>query len=174
MAPGTEYAGRFVHLRWGNSDPVPILKANDYTDFPIAADDGRLTRTVIVRVNGAVDAPAAGYHWKNNFMITQDHYIGYLGRQAEEVVPGQILAKLRESSCLFLGYATANSLHRAFLHWIWGERLSGGTHWAVERYPTILEKQFWQRSGIALYKSSLTDYVKGLDKFLSDHREELA
>jgi SIR2-like domain len=153
---------------------VPILKPNDYMDFPISADDGGLTRTVIVRMNGAVDDPVVGYPWKNNFIITQDHYIEYLGHRPEEVMPGQILAKLRESSCLFLGYATVNSLHRVFLHWIWGERLGGGMHWAVERYPSMLEKQFCQRSGIALYKSSLTDYVMGLDKFLSDHREELA
>ena len=155
MAPGTEYAGRFVHLPWGHVDPQPITTPNEYTDFPIVTDYGELTRTVIVRISGAVDDLEAGYRWKSNFMITEDHYIDYLGRRpAEEVVPTQILAKLRQASCLFLGYSIADWRLRVFLHWIWqGERLGGATHWAVEHDPDVLERQFWQRSGVRLYRS---------------------
>ena len=175
MAPGTEYAGRFVHLPWGQVDPRPIMTPNEYTDFPIVTDYGELTRTVIVRISGAVDDLEAGYRWKSNFVITEDHYIDYLGgRPAEEVVPTQILAKLRQASCLFLGYKIADWRLRVFLHWIWqGERLSGATCWAVERNPDVIERQFWQRSGVCLYKSRLTDYVAGFDRFLTEHRDEL-
>lgn len=175
MAPGTEYAGRFVHLPWGQVDPRPIMTPNEYTDFPIVTDYGELTRTVIVRISGAVDDLETGYRWKSNFMITEDHYIDYLGgRPAEEVVPTQILAKLRQASCLFLGYKIADWRLRVFLHWIWqGERLSGATCWAVERNPDVIERQFWQRSGVCLYKSRLTDYVAGFDRFLTEHRDEL-
>jgi hypothetical protein len=175
MAPGTEYAGRFVHLPWGQVDPRPIMTPNEYTDFPIVTDYGELTRTVIVRISGAVDDLETGYRWKSNFLITEDHYIDYLGgRPAEEVVPTQILAKLRQASCLFLGYKIADWRLRVFLHWIWqGERLSGATCWAVERNPDVIERQFWQRSGVCLYKSRLTDYVGGFDRFLTEHREEL-
>lgn len=175
MAPGTEYAGKFVHLPWGQVDPRPIITPNEYTDFPIVADYGELTRTVIVRISGAVDNPETGYRWKSNFIITEDHYIDYLGgRPAEEVVPIQILAKLRQASCLFLGYTIADWRLRVFLHWIWqGEGLSGATHWAVERDPDVLERKFWQRSGVALYKSRLTDYVAGFDRFLTEHLDEL-
>ena len=175
MAPGTEYAGRFVHLPWGQVDPRPIMTPNEYTDFPIVTDYGELTRTVIVRISGAVDDLETGYRWKSNFLITEDHYIDYLGgRPAEEVVPTQILAKLRQASCLFLGYKIADWRLRVFLHWIWqGERLSGATCWAVERNPDVIERQFWQRSGVCLYKSRLTDYVAGFDRFLTEHRDEL-
>jgi hypothetical protein len=174
MAPGTEYAHRFVHLPW-DGDPQPIITPNEYTHFPIVTDDGELTRTVIVRINGAVDDLDTGYRWKSNFVITEDHYIDYLGgRPAEEVVPTQILAKLRQASCLFLGYKIADWRLRVFLHWIWrGERLGGATHWAVERDPDVLERQFWQRSGVCLYQSRLTDYVAGFDRFLSVHLDEL-
>ena len=169
MAPGTEYAGRFVHLPWGNADPQPILTPNEYTDFPIVTDYGELTRTVIVRISGAVDDRETGYRWKSNFMITEDHYIDYpRGRPAEEVVPIQILAKLRQASCLFLGYTIADWRLRVFLHWIWqGERLGGATYWAVERNPDVLEQQFWRRFGVSLYKSRLSDYVNGFDRFLA-------
>ena len=109
-------------------------------------------------------------------MITEDHYIDYLGgRPAEEVVPTQILAKLRQASCLFLGYRIADWRLRVFLHWIWkGERPAGATnYWAVERDPDLLERQFWQRSGVCLFKSRLTDYANSFDRFLDEHRDEL-
>jgi hypothetical protein len=164
---GTPNSGRFVHLPWGQVEPVPVLRPNDYTDFPFIADDGRLTRTVIVRINGSIDDQSAGYRWRGNYLITEDHYIDYLGgRSAEEVVPGQILAKLREASCLFLGYTVADWRLRVFLRWIWGDKLGGGVHWAVERDPDILERRFWQRFGVSLYKCSLAEYVKALDEFL--------
>lgn len=175
MARGTEYAGRFVHVPWESADPRPVLTPNEYTEFPFVTDYGELTHTVIVRTNGAVDDLAAGYRWKRNFVITEDHYIDYLrGRPAEEVVPTQILAKLRQASCLFLGYPVADWPLRVFLHWIWpGESLTEATHWAVEHDPDELERQFWQHFGVCLYGGHLTDYLSGFDRFLTEHREEL-
>jgi hypothetical protein len=176
MAPEKDSIRRFVHLPWSQLDPVPVIVPNSYAGFPIMAEDGRLTRTVIVRINGVVEDPLAGYGWKSNYVITEDHYIDYMGgRIAEEVVPGQILAKLREASCLFLGYQMADWRLRVFLHWIWGgDKFGGATHWAVERDPDVLEQRFWHRIGVSLYRSRLVDYVTGLDTFLSDHRDELA
>jgi hypothetical protein len=175
MAPGTEHAGRFVHVQWGEVNPQPILAPNEYDGFPIVGDDGQLTRTVIVRINGAIDDADIGYRWKNNYVITEDHYIDYFGgHPAEEVVPMQILAKLRQSSCLFLGYALADWRLRVFLHWIWpGERPHGATHWAVQRRPGVLERRFWEHAGVGLYRSRLTDYVQGLDRFLATNRDDL-
>ena len=66
-----------------------------------------------------------------------------------------------------------NSRFRAFLYWIYGKSLGGGMHWAVERDPSILDKRYWERSAIALYQGSSTDYVKGLDRFLYEHRDDL-
>ena len=175
MAPGTQHAGRFVHIPWDSRDTRPIVTPNEYDQFPMVGDNLELTRTVIVRINGVVDDDTTGYRWKKNYVITEDHYIDYLGgRPAEEVVPMQILAKLRQASCLFLGYPIADWRLRVFLHWIWpGERPSGATHWAVERDPDVLERRFWQRSGVPLYRSRLTEYVQGFDRFLVEHRDEL-
>ena len=174
MAPRTEYAGRFVHLPWESRDPRPVL-TNEYDGFPIVGEEGELTRTVIVRINGAVDDLKTGYSWDRNFVITEDHYIDYLrGRSAEQVVPMQILAKLRAASCLFLGYAIADWRLRVFLHWIWQDETFGGaTLWAVEHDPDVRERQFWHRFGISLYGCRLTDYVQGFDKFLEDRRYKL-
>jgi len=168
MARGTEYAGRFVHLPWQEAEPRPIVTPNEYTGFPIVTDYGELTRTVIVRISGGIDDANIGYRWKSNYVITEDHYIDYLsGRPAEEVVPIQILAKLRQASCLFLGYTIADWRLRVFLRWIWqDEQLGGATHWAVERNPDKLEREFWRRACVDLYQCRLSDYVQGLDAFL--------
>lgn len=173
MAPGTEQAGRFVHVPWGQPRPRVIDKPNEYSEFPIVAGDRRLRRTVIVRVNGAVDDRLAGFPWEDNYVITEDHYINYLaGRAAEEVVPGQILAKLRNASYLFLGYPLADWRLRVFLQRIWkGPKLGRAKYWAVEHRPDVLEKDLWQQAGVSLYQSSLTDYLKGLYAFLDDHPE---
>jgi hypothetical protein len=175
MAPGTQHAGRFVHIPWESRDPNPIVTPNEYDRFPIVGDDFELTRTVIVRINGAVDHRGTGYPWRKNYVITEDHYIDYLGgRPAEAVVPMQILAKLRQASCLFLGYALADWRLRVFLHWIWpDEQSKGATHWAVERDPSLLERHFWQRSGVPLYQSRLTDYIQGFDRYLVENAPEL-
>jgi SIR2-like domain/TIR domain len=175
MAPGTEHAGRFVHLPWAEAGARSIMTPNEYDGFPIR-DDGELARTVIVKINGTVEDSIMGYQWKGNYVITEDDYIDLLaGRSAEEVIPVQILAKLRQASCAFLGYPMADWRLRVFLHWIWpGERPSGAMQWAVERDPGTVERRFWQRSGTALYRSRLTDYVAGFDRFLVENRGELA
>jgi len=175
MAGGSEYAGRFVHLSWERAEPVPILTPNDYDGFPFVNDDGELERTLIVRIHGGVDDFAAGNRWKSNLVITEDHYIDYLrGRSPETVLPAQILAKLQNASCLFLGYTISDWRLRVFLHWIWrGEMPIGATHWAIERDPDALERRFWQQCRVSLYRSRLTDYVDGFDRFLVEHRDEL-
>jgi hypothetical protein len=172
MAPGTEQAGRFVHLPWGAS-PEPIDKPNEYTGFPIVADDRSLRRTVIVRINGAVDDRSAGFPWEDNYVITEDHYIDYLsGRSAEEVVPGQILAKLKRANYLFLGYTIADWRLRVFLQRIWkGPKLGRAKYWAIEHEPDVLERDLWQQAGVSLYQSSLSDYLQGLYDYLDRTRE---
>ena len=175
MAPGTEHAGRFVHLAWDSAEAHPVLVPNEYHGFPILGDTGELTRTVVVRINGAVDDQRSNYPWKQNYVITEDHYIDYLGgRPAEEVVPGQILAKLRQASCLFLGYNVADWRLRVFLRWIWpGDEQRAATHWAVEPNPELLERHFWPRLGVPLYQSRLSDYIQGFDQYLDAHRGQL-
>lgn len=177
IAPGTEHphAGRFVHIPWDKAEPQVILAPNEYRGFPISAGGCELTRTVVVRTNGAVDDDDAGYPWPNNFVITEDHYIDYTGGRApEEVVPTQILAKLHQASCLFLGYAIADWRLRVFLHWIWpGERPNAGRRWAVDSNPSMIDRQTWTDTKVGLYQCRLTDYVLGLDRYLAEHRDEL-
>jgi SIR2-like domain/TIR domain len=175
MAPGTDGAGRFVHVPWSEL-PRTIDKPNEYTGLPIVAEDRTLWRTVIVRINGAIHDPGAGLPWEDNFVITEDHYIDFLsGSSPEQVVPAQILAKLKRSNYLFLGYSLADWRLRVFLQRIWrGPKLGKAKYWAVEREPGPLERDLWQQLGASLYESGLVDYLEGLDAFVRDHPGEPA
>jgi hypothetical protein len=174
MAPGSQQDGRlvpegkFVHVPWeGNAHSID--KPNDYSDFPIVAGDCRLRRTVIVWINGAVDG-LLDLQCEDNYVITEDHYINYMNGSAEEVVPSQILMKLRKSSYLFLGYTIADWRLRVFLKRIWkGPGLGRAQYWAVERKPDALEEDLWRQINVRLYRSTLTDYLQGLHKYLKDH-----
>ncbi len=168
MGPGTEQAGTFVHVPWGG-EPRQIVDPNGYRDLPIAAD-GQLMRNLIVRINGSVDDPEAGYTWKDNYVLTEDDYIGYLsGHAATQILPAQILAKLNEASYLFLGYTLADWRLRVFLKRVWpGSRLGRARSWAIESEPDVLERELWRKADVTLYEARLTDYVDAFERFLCE------
>jgi hypothetical protein len=118
-----------------------------------------------------VDGTLGDYRWRENYVITEDHYIDYLSDgPIESLVPVQILEKLKESHRLFLGYTVRDWTQRVFLRRIWPEGRLGTTSWAVKNDAETLERELWLISGVSLYKNRLTDYVEALDRFL---REQL-
>lgn len=164
MASGAD-RGKFVHFPY-EGDPEPIVIPNAYGKFPIG-DYGELDRTLIVKIHGAVDGSLGEYRWRDNYVITEDHYIDYLSRSPiESLVPVQILDKLRDSHCLFLGYTVREWNLRVFLKRIWrGEPLEAKS-WAVEADPDLLEREFWAHSHVDLYAADLSEYVDHLARRL--------
>ena len=129
---------------------------------------------MIVKIHGAVDGSVGDYRWRENYVITEDHYIDYLSRSPiESLVPVQVLDKLRESHCLFLGYTVRDWNLRVFLKRIWEGSL-GAKSWAVEPDPDILEKDFWAQSNVDLYAADLADYVDQLSERLVARASESA
>jgi len=158
--------GKFIHFPYEKTHPVPVTVPNTYLDFPIG-EDFELTRTVIVKIHGAVDSNVGAYRWKGNYVITQDHYIDYLSKSPiESLVPVQVLDKLRESHCLFLGYTVRDWNLRVFLKRIWEEGRIESQSWAIEPDPDILERQFWKKSSVDLCAADLADYVGQLQERL--------
>ena len=163
--------GKFVHVPF-DRPAVTITRPNDYFNFPFTAYD-ELARTVIVKIHGTVDGNVGGYRWSGNYVITEDDYIAYLsGSPVESLVPSQILAKLRQSNCLFFGYTMRDWTQRVFLRRIWGDNFTTRS-WAVKHDADTLEQQFWLHSGVSLYRNRLTDYIQQLDSFLRERPEEL-
>jgi SIR2-like domain len=180
-ASGTEWPGSFFHVPWDGL-PRRIEQPNRYppTDspelgFPIVATNARLMRTVIVRISGGVEDEAVGFASDGNYVVTEDDYIDFLsGRPAEEIIPAQLLAKLKKASYLFLGYTMIPWRLRVFLRRIWGgSRLGSQKYWAVEREPVALESELWTEAGVSLYQSSLSDYLHGLYSHIESNADEL-
>jgi hypothetical protein len=172
MAKGPDN-GRFVHFPY-DGPAAPVTIPNKYGSFPIGVD-GELERTVIVKIHGAADGNIGDYRIKENYVITEDHYIDYLSRSPiENLMPVQILDKLRDSHCLFLGYTVRDWNLRVFVKRIWeGGRIEAQS-WAVEPDPDALERESWKRSGVDLYAADLADYVGQLHQLLSQRTPESA
>jgi hypothetical protein len=159
--------GCFVHVPWGEhageSTATEILEPRKYVGFPID-DDGELERTVIVKIHGGTDGHEGNATWRNNYVVTEDHFIDYLPTDnIQDHLPIQILDKLTGSRCLFLGYVLTSWSARVFLRRIWREKPISESSWAIEHDPDVLEKASWSARGhVELLAASLPDYVDGL------------
>jgi hypothetical protein len=166
-----EHKGKFLHMPF-DGEPHPIMSPNDFAGLPID-DDFDLERTVIVKIHGAVDNAHGPYPWRENYVITEDHYIDYLSRSpVQSLIPVQILGKVRESHCLFLGYTMRDWNLRVFLKRIWGGQALDAKSWAIERSPDVLEKDLWRDFGVDLFAVPLAEYMEELDEHLMARDKE--
>ena len=109
-----------------------------------------LERTVIVKLHGgAADLGPGGPSLRDNFVVTEDDYIGYLTQSpVESLIPLQILNKLRDSHFLFLGYRMRDWSLRVFLQRIWGEQQLEARSWAVDPGLDVVERGLWEHFGV--------------------------
>lgn len=174
MATG-DHKGRFLHVPWwdeGGGEPRPISVPNSYVDLPID-EELDLERTVIVKIHGGPvhDAPSA-FQLRDNFVVTEDDYIGYLSRSPiESLIPLQILNKLRESHYLFLGYGMRNWSLRVFLRRLWSEQHLGAKSWAVQQTLDAVESEFWEKFDVERITAPLSAYVRELEEHVAQPTE---
>jgi hypothetical protein len=148
-----EHRGRFMH-RPPDGEPRPIEKPNEYRDVSLA------DRTVILKIHGAIDRLDPD---RDNYVITEDHYIDYLTHtDIAQFVPVVLAAKLRRSHFLFLGYSMRDWNLRVILHRIWGEQELPYTSWAIQRKPTVIDEKFWSKRSVEILDVDLEEYVSGL------------
>jgi SIR2-like domain/TIR domain len=158
--------GKFLHVPI-EGEPRPIDDPNGYIELPFD-ETGALKRTVIVKIHGAVESREKHYPWSENYVITEDDYIDYLSqRQIADVVPMDILSKLRGSHYLFLGYTMRDWNLRVFLQRLWrGQKLKAKS-WAIQPEPDFLEKEFWDQLDVDLFAAPLTAYLNGLGEHIA-------
>jgi SIR2-like domain len=175
IAPRAGEKVKFVHYRGGDANPID--QPNEYPDLPIDPLSMHLSRTLIVRLSGSVDdVIGPKKKWPDTCVITEDDYIDFLsGTPINDVVPTQILGKLRNSNYLFLGYTIIPWRLRVFLRRIWeGYRIGGGKHWAVLSQPGQLETDLWGDLGVTVHRSSLTGYLDHLYAYIESHKDEVS
>jgi hypothetical protein len=165
-----EHKGRFVHVPWWDPDgngAKAITVPNEYVDLPID-EDGALERTVIVKLHGGgVDLGQRGPNLRDNFVITEDDYIGYLTQSpVESLIPLQILNKIRDSHFLFLGYRMRDWTLRVFLQRIWGEQQVEARSWAVDPGVDGVERELWEHFGVNVLEEPLPGFMNNLEREL--------
>jgi len=158
-----EHRGRFMHVPWWDPEdggPRPIAVPNEYVDLPID-EDGELERTVIVKLHGgAADLGKGGPRLRDNFVITEDDYIGYLTQgPVESLIPLQILNKIRDSHFLFLGYRMRDWSVRVFLQRVWGEQQIEARSWSVDPGLDAVERELWDHFGVKVVQEPLADFL---------------
>jgi hypothetical protein len=124
-----------------------------------------LERTVIVKLHGgAADLGPGWPQLRDNFVVTEDDYIGYLTQSpVESLIPLQILNKLRDSHFLFLGYRMRDWSLRVFLQRVWGEHPLEARSWAVDRAPDVVERELWDHFGVKVVEEPVGEFIHQLD-----------
>ena len=158
IADGEE-SGRFIH-RAPDGEEYLIERPNEYTALPIEAATRILQRPVILKIHGAVHR---GEMERDSYVVTEDHYIDYLSRSdISNLMPKALVAKLKGSHFLFLGYSLRDWNLRVILRRLWGERKLTYKSWAIQLNPQSLEEQFWRKRDVDIFSLPMETYIIAL------------
>ena len=146
--------GRFVHLD-SDGDRRAIPKHTDYRGLDLER------RPVILKIHGDVDDSDAS---ADNYVITEDHYIDYLAHgNLSKLIPAYLMARMRNSHFLFLGYGMRDWNLRVILHHIWSQQVRRFGSWAIERAPDPIDEKFWQRHRVEIVEARLEDWIDAMN-----------
>ena len=146
--------GRFLHVS-AEGEGAVVDVPNAYTGLSL--DD----RTVVLKLLGQVDR-RPDREWES-FAVTEDDHIDYLAQaDIASLVPVTLVARLRRSHFLFLGYPLRDWGLRVFLHRIWGREKVAYRSWAVEDSIEPVERELWRQRGVDVFDVPLDEYVAEL------------
>ena len=151
---GGEHRGKFLHTPFESDQTILIEKTNEYRGLSLDQ------RSIILKIHGAIDRfdPDG-----DSYVITEDDYIDYLTRtEVNGLVPATLLAKMKKSNFLFLGYGLRDWNLRVILHRIGGGQKLTYKSWAIQLDPSEIEKQFWYKRDVDIIGISLEDYIAKL------------
>jgi len=162
-----KHLGKFWHTRADGSVNL-IDRPDEYLDLPLGK------RTVIVKIHGAVDRSRKEEDSEesedtdesgDSFVITEDDYIDYLARAgSSNPLPKSLVARMRVSHLLFLGYSLRDWNLRVILRRMWDERKRPRTAWAVQLNPEPIDLKFWSQQKVDIFNVPLEDYVARLSR----------
>lgn len=154
------HRGKFLHVGAEGSAAV--------VDVPNAyAGLSPEEQTVILKVHGQVDRRPER-EW-DSFVVSEDDHIDYLTQgEISSLVPVTLVARLRRSHFLFLGYPLRDWGLRVFLHRIWGQEKVGYRSWSVEPGAEPIERELWRQRGIDVFQVPLEEYADQLRARLAE------
>jgi SIR2-like domain len=155
IADPVEQRGKFWH-RPAGGQPEKITRPNRYDKLVLDR------RTLILKIHGAIDREEPD---RDSFVITEDHYIDYLTKtDIGQLLPPDILGRLRKSCFLFLGYSMADWNLRVILHRIWGEQPLSYRSWAIRKDVDPVEEALWNARKVEVLDIPLERYIAELER----------
>ena len=153
------HAGKFLHV---SADGAVALIDSPNTYVDLVPD----RRTVILKIHGQVDR-SPEREWES-FVVSEDDFIDFLGApELAGVVPVGLVAKLRRSHFLFLGYPLQMWHVRVLLHRLWGRARVNYRSWAIQASPDPIEREAWRERGIDVFDLDPEDFVHRLARRLA-------
>jgi hypothetical protein len=146
--------GKFCHWPCDGGEPIVITQPRSYGGLAMGE------RTTILKIHGTIDRTNED---GDSFVISENQYVDYLSGDVWHEIPLAIVARLRRSHFLFLGYAMRDwnllvVLRRLGL-------LLGGDYasWAVQLNQTELDILRWRERNVDSLDLPLDEYVVALD-----------
>ncbi len=123
------------------------------------------TQPIVLKLHGSLDRENRD---NDAFLITEEHYVDFLGRPSGEQIPAMLATAMRRKSFLFLGYGLRDWNIRVLLR-----KLAEGRgvsekirSWAIVRDPGLAEQELWRAQDVEMYDIDLGEFVNGLEAVL--------
>jgi hypothetical protein len=154
IASGTK-RGRFLHSAFGR-DPIVIEDPTTYDGLQEGPNS-----LILLKLHGAVDRAVSE---RDSFVVTEGQYIDYLTRtDLATFLPGAIVARMRRSQFLFLGYSLRDWNFRAMFHGLAAQRNLGLRSWAIQHESQLLDEKFWDKRDVSIIVEDLNTYMARLE-----------
>ncbi|MEN3325392.1 MAG: hypothetical protein V7638_199 [Acidobacteriota bacterium] len=153
----TQERGRFFHKEYHDGRAgAPILVDNNNMELN---DEW----PVILKLPGSIEP----FNSKVRFAITEDHYFELLtNRELTNILPTQVMTKLRNSSHLFLGWTLSDWSLRGILYRIWEKSWPSYPSWTVQKGLIPFERKYWEACQIEIVEEDLAQYITALEEHL--------
>jgi hypothetical protein len=120
-------------------------------------------RTIVLKIHGFVDRLNSANDNDDSYVITEDHYIDYLAHaNLSKLIPASLMARMRTSHFLFLGYGMRDWNLRVILHHVWSQQVRRFGSWAIRNDRDEIEERFWQRHRVEIVRVPLEDWVAAM------------
>ena len=174
MYAGSEATpGSFLH--WTPDKQLHLIeKPNEYSgieDYK-GEHDAEQHPAVIIKIHGAVERDLCNlYDCSGSYVITEDHYIDYLARttDASLYLPLSLVAAVKNSHFLFLGYGLRDWNIRVTWRRIWREQKRDYKSWAVQMEPDMIDRLYWVIQNVDIFNMELADYVRDLQHYMENY-----
>ena len=156
--------GKGLAISSGSGTLEPIARTGqDLCQRLTDPETGEPSAPILFKMHGSIDRK----NRKNDsYLITEEDYVDYLGRDHGEYVPPYINGLMEGKNFLFLGYSLEDWNVRVVLRKLLNKITPGDVRcWAIVRGRSDTEQRVWQSQSLNIYPM---DLLKFSDKLVAE------